>query len=105
MPDLRQAGEPCLNAANPRITYQAVGFDLLNGGTKALAGAAKYNAWSSSISQGGFVSLTPGSSDASTTIAVNSAEAALTPALGLMVVTLDNKSGADEAQLIPVDVK
>ena len=34
-----------------------------------------------------------------------SAESKLTPALGLMVVTFDNKSGADEAQLIRVDVK
>ena len=32
-------------------------------------------------------------------------DAKLTPALGVMVVTFDNKSGADEAQLIKVDVK
>jgi hypothetical protein len=36
------------------------------------------------------------------TVTVNSAEAAQTPALGLTVVTLDNKSGGDEAQLIPL---
>jgi hypothetical protein len=29
----------------------------------------------------------------------------LTPAKGIMVVTLDNSSGTDEAQLIDVDVK
>ena len=49
--------------------------------------------------------LSPKATDASTVISVNSAEAKLTPALGLMVVTFDNESGADEAQLIKVDVK
>ena len=97
--------EPCLSAANPRFTYRAVGFDLLNGGAKAVPGSAKYNAWSSSISQGGFVSnLAPGAAPASVPISVNSAEWAQTPAMGVMVVTLDNKSGADEAQLISVEL-
>ena len=36
---------------------------------------------------------------------VNTAEMALTPALGLMVVTQDNKNGTDEANLIKIDVK
>jgi hypothetical protein len=103
---LCRTGEPCLSkTANPRLTYHAVSFDLVNGGSKVVAGAAKYNAWSSSISQGGFVTVAPGQTDASTTISVDSAEAARTPALGLMVVTFDNKSGAEEAQLIPVSVK
>jgi hypothetical protein len=70
-----------------------------------VAGSAKYNAWSSSISQGGFVTVAPGATDATTVISVNSAESNLTPALGLMVVTFDNKSGTDEAQLIKVGVK
>ena len=35
-------------------------------------------------------------------ITINAAEWALTPALGLMIVTLDNKAGADEAQTIKV---
>jgi hypothetical protein len=99
---LCRKGEPCLSAASPRLTYRAVSFNLLNGGSKVVAGSAKFNAWTSSISQGDFVTVAPGATDASTTISVNSAEAARTPALGLMVVTLDNKSGPDEAQLIPV---
>src|SRR5207302_9135868 len=106
-------GEPCLAKEenlsqkppkSPRFTYHAVSFDLVNGGSKAVAGSAKYNAWSSSISQGGFVTVAPGAKDATTVISVDSAESKLTPALGLMVVTFDNKSGADEAQLIRVDV-
>jgi minor extracellular serine protease Vpr len=100
---LCRVGEPCLSkTSNPRLTYHAKSFDLANGGTKVVAGSAKYNAWSSSISQGGFVTVAPGATDATTVISVNSAESNLTPALGLMVVTFDNKSGADEAQLIRV---
>ncbi len=100
---LCRVNEPCLSKlSNPRLTYHAESFDLANGGNKVVAGSAKYNAWSSSISQGGFVTIAPGATDATTVISVNSAEANLTPALGVMVVTFDNKSGADEAQLIRV---
>jgi minor extracellular serine protease Vpr len=95
--------EPCLSqASNPRFTYRAVSFDLLSGVRKEVAGSAKFNAWSSSISQGGFATVAPGATDMSNTISVNSAEWTLTPAQGVMVVTFDNKSGAPEAQLIPV---
>jgi hypothetical protein len=99
---LCRAKEPCLSTATPRITYNVTAFDLLNGGVKVVPGRAKYNVWSSSISQGGFATVAPGATDTSNAIAVDSAEWALTPAKGLMVVTLDNKSGASEAQLIEV---
>ena len=100
---LCRANEPCLSAANPRITYTAVAFDLQNGGVDVVRGSAKYNVWASAISQGGFATVAPGATDALNVIAVNRAEWKLTPAKGLMVVTLDNKSGKDEAQLIEVD--
>ena len=99
---LCRAKEPCLSAANPRISYHARAFDLQNGGVKVVAGTAKYNVWSSAISQGGFATVAPHGSDDSNVISVNSAEWARTPAKGLMIVTLDNKSGKDEAQLIDV---
>ena len=103
---LCRASEPCLSAANPRITYHAVAFDLINGGADdVVAGSAKFNVWSSAISQGGFVTVGPGGTDATTVISVDSAEWKLTPAKGLMIVTLDNKSGADEAQLVDVKVQ
>ena len=102
---LCRAKEPCLSTANPRITYNVTSFDLINGGVKAVAGKAKYNVWASAISQGGFASVAPGASDNSNVISINSAEWALTPAKGLMVVTLDNKSGPGEAQLIEVEVE
>jgi len=101
---LCRTGSPCLSQANPRIAYQAVGFDLFNGGSKAVPGVAKFNVWSSAISTGDFVSVAHGATGTST-VTVNSAEAAQTPALGVMVVTLDNQSGGDEAQLIPLSGK
>ncbi|MET0346114.1 MAG: S8 family serine peptidase [Casimicrobiaceae bacterium] len=100
-----RAGEPCLSVANPRITYRAESFDIVNGGSKVVNGSAKFNVWSSAISQGGFSTVAPGATDTANVISVNSAEWALTPALGIMVVTLDNQSGTEEAQLIDVDVK
>ena len=103
---LCRSGEPCLKATNPRFTYQAVSFDIVNGGSDQVPGQAKFNAWNSSISTGGFAGgVAPGATDATNVISVNSAEWALTPALGLMVVTLDNKSGPPEAQLIEVKPK
>lgn len=100
---LCRLNEPCLSAANPRITYRAVAFDLLNGGVDAVRGQAKFNVWASAISQGGFATVAPGATDANNVISVDSAEWKRTPAKGLMVVTLDNKSGKDEAQLIEVE--
>jgi subtilisin family serine protease len=102
---LCRTGEPCLSDANPRLTYHAVSFDLVNGGSKEVPGVAKYNPWDSAISDGGFATVEPGKSDASVVISVNSAEAARTPALGVMVVTVDNKAGKDEAELIPVSAQ
>jgi subtilisin family serine protease len=97
---LCRATEPCLNTANPRFSYSAVGFDLTDTeAPDAVEGIARYNAWTSSISQGGFQTVAPGAT-ATEPIAINAAEWAQTPALGLMVVSTDNKSGKDEAQLL-----
>ena len=98
--------EPCLNAANPRFTYSAVSFDVTETAPPdEVEGSAKYNAWSPSISTGGFQTVAPGGT-AQETIAVNATEWALTPALGLMITTVDNKSkNGGEAQTIPVDFK
>lgn len=98
---LCRPAEPCLSAANPRFTYGVAGFALFSGEDDFVAGTASYNAWTSSISQGGFAPVAPGGAG-SVPISVDPVEWALTPAKGIMVHTLDNKSGAEEAQLIPV---
>ena len=38
-------------------------------------------------------------------VRINPAEWAQTPALGAMVVTLDNKAGKEEAALLPLELK
>ncbi len=91
--------DPCLEAGKP-FTYHAESRNLLDGAVKTVSGTAKFNPWSPSISTGAFLTVDPGKT--ATTPIVKSGEWAKTPALGLMVVTQDNKSGSDEAQLIPV---
>ena len=105
-----RSGEPCLggplsgttSGVNKRFTYQAFGFDLLSNFVDAVAGTAKFNAGpTSAISQGDFVTVPKGASG-TVPVTVNPAEWAQTPALGQMIVTLDNKSGAGEAALLPL---
>ena len=101
---LCRTGEPCLSkTAHPRFAYHVVSYDIFGGGaTKVVAGVAKFNPWTSAISQGGFATVAPGAS-ANVPIAVNSAEWALSPAKGVMVVTFDNAAGDAEAQLLDVN--
>jgi len=101
---LCRAGEPCLSGANPRLTYHAVSFDVTSNFVDVVAGTAKYNAYSSSITQGDFVTVPQGASGA-VPITITPAEWAQTPALGTMIVTLDNKAGQKEAALLPLQLR
>jgi subtilisin family serine protease len=98
---LCRSGEPCLSAGNPRLTYHAFGFDVTSNFVDVVAGTAKYNAYSSAISQGDFVTVPKGASG-TVPVTINPTEWAQTPALGQMIVTLDNKAGAGEAALLPL---
>jgi len=101
---LCRTGEPCLNAGNPRLRYRIDSFDLHDDSVDSPAGIGQYNAFSSSISQGAFVPLPVGAS-AQVPITINPAEWALTPALGVMVVALDNRAGRLEAELLPLSLR
>jgi minor extracellular serine protease Vpr len=92
------AGSPCLSAANPRLRYHAVAYGLTDNTVDVVDGTASFNAFTPAISTGMFDVLNPGES-ATETVTVNSAEFVLTPPLGLMIVSHDNRS-SDEAQLI-----
>ncbi|NUT57184.1 MAG: peptidase S8 and S53 subtilisin kexin sedolisin, partial [Thermoleophilia bacterium] len=94
---------PCLNAANPRFEYSAEAFDLTDTeGPDAVAASARYNAWTPAIGPDfAFGSVAPNATKTEP-FSINPAEFAQTPALGLMVVTQDNKSGADEADLVKI---
>jgi minor extracellular serine protease Vpr len=105
-----------LSEANPRFSYRAESFGFiapdalgverrgfLGVGHDEIGERARFNAWTSAISQGMFVeSLAPGATSAPQPVSVNAAEWAQTPALGLMVVTLDDASGRNEADLLEV---
>ena len=94
-----------LSAAKPRFSYTAKVTDFaVSGATDSFAKWAKYNAFSSAITDGQFATLTP-NAKAAIPFSVNTTEMALTPALGLMVVTQDNKNGTDEANLVAIEVK
>jgi hypothetical protein len=60
-----------------------------------------FNAFSPSVSNGQFLPLVSGAS-AKLPLSVTSALQASTPALGWMIVSLDNRNGAAQAELIPV---
>src|SRR5262249_55686810 len=49
---LCRAAEPCLSAAHPRITYHAVSFDVIEGGSKVVSGSGKFNVFSPGVSTG-----------------------------------------------------
>lgn len=103
---LCRTAEPCMSqAGNPRFTYHAASFDVIYGGPDDVVdGTAKFNAWSSSITQGDFLTVPPGG-EASTTISINPAEWALTPAMGIMVVGVDDKAGQEEADTVAMGLK
>jgi len=87
-----------LSAANPRFSYTVASFDLLGTASDSFPGSAAFNAFSPAISTGQFVELDP-NGKALVDLAINPTEFAATPALGIMVVTPDNKNGRGEASL------
>ena len=104
-PALPASTEPCLNAANPRFTYSAVVVRPDQRRRRRGRGLGEVQRL---VARDLDRRVPDGRSGRyrQETISVNAAEWALTPALGLMVVTVDNKSkNGGEAQTIPVDFK
>jgi hypothetical protein len=85
------------------LTYHISSFDITGGPSDIVAAVAKYNAYSSSISQGDFVTVPKGAT-VTDPVSINPTEWAQTPALGEMIVTLDNRAGAGEAALLPLQL-
>jgi minor extracellular serine protease Vpr len=83
------------------ISYAVTGYDLINGYVDALPGVASYNAFNPSLSNGQFVTLASGKS-ALLPLAASVSGQGAAPALGWMIVSLDNKGGANQAALLPV---
>ena len=92
--------------ASPRFSYTATVRDLVQtGASDSFTRWAKYNAFGSAITDGQYVGAFAPNASAAVPFSVNTTELALTPALGLMVVTQDNKNGTDEANLVQIEVK
>ncbi|MFI5934492.1 S8 family serine peptidase [Actinoplanes sp. NPDC051494] len=100
---LCQPGSPCLSADNPRFTYHAASFGVVDLKNDTIAGTASFNAFTPALSTGLFTEVAPGRT-VSQKVTVDKAEFARTPAKGFLVVSPDNRS-RDEAQLVPVAVK
>ncbi|MGZ4382105.1 MAG: S8 family serine peptidase [Gaiellaceae bacterium] len=95
------AGSPCLSPSSPRFTYTVESFGLTDQTSDTISATAQFNAFAPSISTGMFDTVAPNAS-ATETVTIDPVEWALTPSVGLMIVTHDNPSGQDEAQLIQV---
>jgi minor extracellular serine protease Vpr len=89
-----------LTSSSPSFTYSITGFDLITGNIDAVPGTAPFNAFAPSVSNGQFFTL-PTATSATLPLSVNIASQKAAPALGWMVVSLDNPNGAFQAQLIP----
>ncbi len=90
-----------VSTTNPRFTYHVVSFDTLGDGSDEVPGKASYNAFSPAITTGQFATVAPNAT-VSVPMAINRSEAAITPPLGYMIVTQDNKNGSHEAKLIKI---
>ena len=100
---LCRAGEPCLTPGKD-ISYSAVSFDLISGAVDPVDGSAKYDAYTPVVGEGAFATVAPGGT-ANVPFSINVGAFNSTKPLGLMVVALDNASGAAEAKLLPISLK
>jgi hypothetical protein len=87
-----------ISPTNPRFTYTMNAFDDTGAG-ESLTGTASFNAFTPSISNALFVPVGPNLT-VDVPVAIDPVEFAKTPALGFMIVTEDNHSGEDQANLL-----
>ncbi len=94
------AADAGITATNPRFSYVVQVSDIPSGNFDVITTPASFNAFNSSISTGAFVTLAPGA-NASVPLVINRKEFRQTPALGQMVVSLENLArGGSEALLL-----
>ncbi len=97
------AADVGITPANPRFSYVARSRDRLSGNVDTITTPARFNAFDNSISTGALVTLNPGAS-ASVPLTINRQEFRQTPALGEMVVSLENTvEEGEQALLVPLD--
>jgi hypothetical protein len=91
-----------LSAASPRFTYGAAGFSLEGLGDDSVEGRAKFNAFTPALTASPDLVTLARNAQTRVSLSLDRTEWQQTPSRGFMVVSLDNASGAREAQLIPV---
>ena len=97
------AADAGITSANPRFSYIAQSSDLSTGTVDAITTPASFNAFDSSVGTGAYVLLPPGAS-AGVPLMINRQEFRKTPALGQMVVSLENRTQqGGQALLVPLD--
>jgi minor extracellular serine protease Vpr len=90
-----------ISTTNPRFTYTMNAFDDTGAG-ESLTGTASFNAFAPAISNAMFVPVAP-NANADVPVTIDPVEFKKTPAIGFMVVTEDNVSGASEANLLKLN--
>jgi subtilisin family serine protease len=86
---------------HPRFSYSAASY-FPNGAPAPLPGTASFNAFAPSITNAIYPPSIPPNGTATVPVSLDPVEWATTPALGLMVVTQDNRAGAAQARLFRV---
>jgi subtilisin family serine protease len=90
------SGSPCLSPSNPRISYYAVGF--ARDGSMDQTSSGTFNVFNPSLSTGMFDTVQPGQT-VNQPVTLDPTEFGLTPSLGYMVLSHDNRNSG-EAQLL-----
>ena len=93
------ASDVGVTSANPRFSYVAQTLDLFSGNVDAITRAGSFNAFHSSISTGAFAVLPP-RANTNVPITLDRNEFRITPALGAMVVSLDNLAKGNRQALL-----
>jgi hypothetical protein len=92
-----------LSPSNSSFSYQVQFFNNYYGTAGVVPGTASFDAFTPAISNAMFVPVAPGTK-ASVPFEIVPAQWAKTPALGLMVVVQDNRSGHPQANLLRIQL-
>ena len=88
-----------LSAAAGTFTYSVTSYDVTGGGGDEMPGAATYNPWAKAVTDGDYFTVTPNRVE-TVKVGFDQTRYSQQKPLGLMVVALDNQSGAREAILV-----
>lgn len=100
---LAVASDLGVTPAHPQFSYTLSAFDNF-GNEEDVAQTASFNVFTPALTNAMFVPVAPNTAG-NVPVGVDTVQLKKTPALGFMVVTEDNESGADQANLLAVPKK